>query len=213
MTQGLLFGSGTSTRSARTGTNAPVSAPTESQKGSVAVTLTGYYARALVSRPPSQRASYRQQIVKLLQKARDPEGCIDALLHICTTEGGEHGLDAAIDVLANAGKLILDYAWDYLQKDVRNWNPETGKAYQPNDDYWHVLLRAVGRADVSQKERFRFITCCAQAESRGIREGVVEGLRDLGTKAARNRIQRFAEEDQDGFIRRIAGETLEDMEN
>lgn len=213
MTQGLLFGSGTGIREGRTGTFFSASAPVESQKGSVAVTLTCHFARAMVSRPVAQRAFFRQQIVSLLGKARDPERCIDELLRVCTTEGGPDGLDAAIDVLEKVGPLVPEYAWNYLQRDIRRWTPSSERAYQPNDDYWYILLRAVGRVAVSEKERFRFITCCAHAESRGIREGVVEGLRDLGTKAAKERIRRFADEDGDEFIRNIAREALEDLEN
>jgi hypothetical protein len=167
----------------------------------------------MVSSPAAYRPFVRTQIIGLLGKARDPERCIDELLHICTAEGGPHGLDAAIDVLAKVGTMILEYAWDYLRRDIRNWTPNSERAYQPNDDYWYVLLRAVGRADVSEKERFRFIACCTHAESRGIREGVVEGLRDLGTTAAKERILRFAKGDQDDFIRKIAREALEDLES
>lgn len=213
MTQAVLFGSGTSMRAGRTGTSLSASAPVESQKGSIAVTLTSHFARAMVSRPVAHRAYFRSQIIGLLGKARDPDRCIDQLLQICTAEGGPDGLDVAIDILAKAGPLVIDYAWDYLQRDIRNWTPTSERAYQPNDDYWYVLLRAVGRTAVSEKERFRFITCCAHAESRGIREGVVEGLHDLGTRAARERIRLFAEEDRDEFIRKIAREALEDLES
>jgi hypothetical protein len=213
MTQGSLFGSGTSIQPSRTGTGFAVSAPVESQKGSIAVTLTCHFARAMLSCPPTRRPVLRSLIIGLLEKARDPERCIDELLLVCASEGGPQGLDAAIDVLAKARSLILEYAWDYLQKDIRNWTPNSERAYQPNDDYWYVLLRTVGRAEDSEKERYRFITCCARADSRGIREGVVEGLRDLGTSAARERIQRFANEDPDEFIRKIAREALADLES
>lgn len=213
MTQGLLFGSGTSVWGEGIGTAFPITAPVESQKGSIAVTLTCHFARAMVSQPVSHRAFFRTQLIGLLSKARNPGRCIDALLRVCTTEGGPDGLDAAIDVLAKAGSLILDYAWEYLQWDIRNWVPSSERAYQPNDDCWYILLRAVGRVAVSEKERFRFISCCAHAESRGIREGVVEGLRDLGSRAAQDRIRQFADEDHDLFIRKIAREALDDLES
>ena len=121
--------------------------------------------------------------------------------------------DLAIDVLSKTGGLILEYAWDCFQQDVRNWRPSSERAYQPNDDYWYVLLRAVGRTNAPDKERFRFISSCANAGSRGIREGVVEGLRDLGTPGARQRLHRFAQEDEDAFIQQIAREALADLES
>ncbi len=167
----------------------------------------------MVSSPVAQRASHRKRIIDLLSKAREPKRAIDELLQVCTTEGGPDGLDAAIDVLASTRSLILTYAWERLQRDVSMWGPASERAYHPNDDYWYVLLRAVGRADVPQKERFRFICCFTSAESRGIREGVIEGLRDLGNQTAKERIRRFTVEDKDSFIQRIAREALDDLEN
>jgi hypothetical protein len=211
MTQALLFDSGTSLRGSTASTAFAASAPVESQKGSITATLTCHLARLMVSSPAKQRAAFRAGIVALFAKARDPWRCIDEMLQVCTSEGGPDGLDAAIDVLAKTGQLILEYAWDYLHRDLRHWDPTTDRAYRPNDDYWYVLLRAVARAAVSQKERFRFIGCCAHAESRGIREGVVEALRDLGSPAAKERLRRFAAEDGDSYIQQIAREALDDL--
>lgn len=217
MTPELHFGSGTSMRPVCAGASSLASVPLQSSpKGSIAETLTCHLTRAMLACRPAHRALFRNQILGLLEKADDPDGaerCIDKLLHICAAEGGSSGLDAAIDVLAKTGPLVLEYSWDYLKWDVRSWTPSTERAYRPNDDYWYILLRAVGRAAVSENERFRFLTCCAHAEPRGIREAVVEGLRDLGTKAARERISRFATEDPDEFIRTIAREPFEEEES
>ena len=51
----------------------------------------------------------------------------------------QEGVRQVLDVLAKTGSLILDYAWEYLQCGVRNWNPSSERAYQPNDDSWYVL--------------------------------------------------------------------------
>jgi hypothetical protein len=213
MTNGALYAADTSTQVGHTGTSVSVAHTAESQRGSFFVTLTSHFTRMMFSNPPGRMAEFRAQILAFLKTARDPDRCIDELLRICTLEGGPHGLDAAIDVLSETGNQILSYAWDYLQRDVRNWTPKSPRAYQPNDDYWYVLLRAVGRAQGSEKERFRFITVCADASSVGIREGVVEGLRDLGTAAAKDRIKRFAEEDPSDFIKMLSQEALAEWGN
>lgn len=213
MTQSPFSDSATTMQGIRAGTSFPGSGRVESQEGSIAATFTCHYARAMVSVPVAQRAQLRQRIVTILRRARDADRCIDELLRVCASEGGPDGLDAAIDVLAKVGPLVFDYAWAYLKQDVRNWEPSSDRAYQPNDDYWYILLRAVGRANVPEKERYRFIASCANAASRGIREGVVEGLRDLGTNAAKERIRRFAREDEDAFIRKLANEALDDLES
>lgn len=209
----ILCDSRTSMRPRQAGTLAPISTGANRQRDAIILTLTSYFARKLVSCPTTERARYRNQLVGLLKRAQQPWICIDQLLHICTREGGPDGLDAAIDVLARMGTLIVEYAWLFLGTDVRDWTPDSERAYQPNDDYWYVLLRAVGRADVAREERFRFIACCASAESRGIREGVVEGLRDLGGPVARERLVRMAREDTDTFIRSLAREALEEWES
>ena len=182
-------------------------------RGSITVVLLRRLMRQLFACPGAQKAAYRSLIVQYLSGVRDPEDCIDELLHLCTTEGGADGLDNAIDILARMKELILGYAWDYLQRDLLVWKPDSERAYKPSDDYWYVLLRAVARTQADPKERYRFITCCASAQSRSMREGVVEGLRDLATPAAKERIRMFAEGDADPYIRCIAQEALEDSES
>lgn len=71
----------------------------------------------------------------------------------------------------------------------------------------------MGRTAADVKDRYRFINCCRHAESRGIREGVVEGLRDLGSPAARAMIEQIAGNDADRYIREIAAEALADLES
>jgi hypothetical protein len=182
-------------------------------RGSVNVVLLRRLMRMLFSCPGSHKATLRSLIVQYLAKVRDSEDCIDEILHLCTTEGGPDGLDNAIDILAKTRGLILAYAWEYLQRDVRAWRPDSERAYNPSDDYWYVILRAVARTQADPKERFRFVTCCADAESRGMREGVVEALRDLGTPAAKERIRKFAAEDADAYIRQVSQEALKDLES
>jgi len=211
MTQGLLFTSGTgTTRTEYEGPRIKTRSP-ESMRGSVNVVLLRRLLRALFACHSSNKAPLREAIVVYLSSVRDAEECIDALLHLCATEGGPDGLDLAIDILAKTKGLILAYAWAYLLRDSRNWKAESERAYKPSDDYWYVLLRAVARTQADHKERYRFIACCANAESRGMREAVVEALRDLGTTAAKDRIRKFAEEDSDPYVRQVAKEALEDL--
>lgn len=215
MTQNLLFGSGTGIRFSHRGTAMSPSAPTDGQKGGVAVTLVCHLARTLIRSPRKDRHLWRQVIRIVLQKARVTERptCIDRLLRVFISEGGPDGLDDAIDILATTGAIVLDYAWEYLQRDIELWNSHSERAYRPNDDYWYVLLRAVARSNRPERDRLRLILCCASAQSRGVREGVVEALRDLDTPAAHDRLRKFAAHDEDGFIRDIAREALEDRES
>jgi hypothetical protein len=153
-------------------------------------------------------------VVRLIRQTSEPERCIDAFIQVCATAGGPTGLDTAIDVLSEIGDRTIRFALDYLLRDLANWEPRAGKSYQPADDYWYVLLRAVARSkDAPESLRFRFISSCSHAASRGIREGVVESLRDLGTTAAKERLRLFADHDQDTFIQQIAREALDELES
>lgn len=213
MTQGLLFTSGTGTT--RTEFDGPTikTRPPDSMRGSINVVLLRRLIRLLLDCHGSKKAPVRELIVAYLSRVRDAEECIDELLHLCATQGGPDGLDTAIDILAKTQGLLLEYAWAYLQRDLQNWRADSGRAYKPSDDYWYILLRAVGRTQAAPKERYRFITCCGNATSRAMREAVVLALRDLGTPAAKDRIRKFAAEDADQYVRQVAQEAVEDLES
>ena len=213
-TGSLSFGSGTSTLFGPIRGTSVDPAHSESRKGSVTATLICHFARTMLSQPVKDRSNWRAHIVTALQKARATERghCIDQMLHVFVSEGGPDGLDAAIDILAKMGSLVLNYAWEYLLADINRWGPTSERAYDPNDDTWYVLRRAVARAEVPLQDRFRLIGCCTGAQTRGMREAVVEALHDLG-KPATERLRKFAKEDPDAFIREIAREALEDLES
>ena len=214
MNQALYFGRGTGTRLNSRGTALSASERSDSPKESVTATLICHFARAMLSKPLEGRSTWRWLILSALKKARATERfqCIDKMLHVFVPEGGPFGLDIAIDILAQTETLILDYAKEYLLGDITRWGFSSERSFQPNDDYWYVLLRAVARANVPEKDRLRLISRCANAPSRGVREGVVEALRDLGAISA-DKLRKFASEDKDAFIRKLAHEALEDLES
>ena len=185
-----------------------------SSQNSIGVVLFRRTVRSLLACPGAAKASWKQRIVESLTDARNPapDRLIDDLLILCSTEGGPDGLDMAIDILAKTKQLVLDYAWDYLGRDRASWMPDSEDACQRSDDYWYVLLRAVGRADVDKKDRLRLITLCAGDESRGIREAVVEALLDLGTAEAKKALRKL-KTDSDPFLSNLAKHALTDLES
>jgi hypothetical protein len=185
-----------------------------SSQNSVSVVLFRRTVRTVFACHANLKAPWKKSIIESLTDARNsaPERLIDELLFLCSTEGGPDGLDMAIDILAKTKQLVLDYAWDYLGRDPAKWMPDSIGAKQRNDDYWYILLRAVGRTDADKKDRLRLITLFAGDESRGIRESVVEALGDLRTPEAKKALRRL-KGDADPFIRKIAGEALTDLES
>lgn len=211
MTPPTLTASGPSTRF---GHKVPESIlfSSESPKTSALATLTGLYARRLFTVGLLERSGLRQKIVSLIERARSRERCIDELLQVCTSEGGPDGLGVAIDVLAETGGIVLNYARDYLFRDIKEWHPVAERAYEPNDDYWYILLRAVARTNAPEDEKLRFISLCEGAATVGILEGVVEALGDLGSAAALEGLRNFTESKYDPFIQQLAKERIAEIE-
>lgn len=212
MTQELLTGSATGTITGYRGRGINTNPP-PSSRGSVEAVIARVFARNLLTCPGTEKERWRESLTKYLVRAHKSDACIDELLSFCTTQGGPEGLDMAIDVLSGTGDLVLKYFWEYLQRDVVNWTPQCDRAYKPNDDYWYILLRAVARADAPEMDKLRHIVCCAGAESRGIREGVVEALRDLRTERAKELLRQFLDSDNDSYIRQVAKEAIDDLES
>lgn len=178
------------------------------------LTIFRQLLRRLVQSPGSDRAQLRDEVHRRLMSAPEPRAYISELLNICTAQPGRDGLDTAIDVLSQTENLLLEeYAWDYLVGDMQQSNhPEPDRPYQPNDDYWYVLLRSIARCDAPEDARFRFIAACGSTPSRGLMEGVVEALGDLENAAARSLLQEISSQHDDPFIRDLAREVHDDME-
>ncbi len=184
------------------------------QRASVTRTAISGLVGAILKCPAAQRRAIRNQIVRQLEVTKYPDPAIDELVHNCITRGGPDGLDIAIDVLAETKSLIVDYAWKFICHDVQTWTPASERAYQPNDEYWYVLLRAVARtSEIDEQQKLLFLSCCSNAESRSIREGVIDALRDIGTATAIAKLKQIVVEDQDSFIVQIAAEALAELEN
>ena len=205
----IRFGTGTKTEFIG-GAFSPQAPP--SSRASFGVVFLRSMFRNLLSCAAELKAEWRARITNYLLKVRNPD-CIDELLVLCATRGGPNGLDMAIDILSKTDDLIVEYSWEYLRRDISSWTPDSERAYEPNDDLWYILLRSVARCKVEANARFEFIRCCAGAGSRGIREGVVEGLGDLATPDARELLENFAQQDPDSYIRKIADEALTDLES
>jgi hypothetical protein len=179
---------------------------------SAGAALFRHMVRSLLSAPALKRASLRQSVIRRLLGAREPYSCIDELLDTCSSPPTVDRLDIAIDVLSGTGDLAIRYAWDYLIRDVQQWNPYSSRAYEPNDDHWYILLRAVSRCAVPEDARLRMICACKNAARRGIVEAVVEALGDLASEGSREILRTFVNSHTDPFIRNLAAEVLADVE-
>jgi hypothetical protein len=179
---------------------------------SARLALFRHTVRSLISSSANGRKSLREAVVRRLLSAREPYAGIGELLDLCSSSANPDRLDVAIDVLAATGDLVFRYAWEYVIRDVQQWGPRSSRAYQPNDDHWYVLLRAVARCTAPEDARLRLICLCRHAAYRGIAEAVVEALGDLPSDRSCQVLHEFADRHDDPFIRRLASDVLADVE-
>ncbi len=158
-----------------------------------------------------QRSDYRKVIVEYLKFSTISDELISTLINSSIRRTRPDRLDVPIDILQQLGNRVYDYAYQFLIDDIKSWSHlNNGRAYEPNDDYWFILLRSVARSDADVHKRFRYANMCAGATSRGVLEGVVEALGDIGSADAYRLLEvQFINHD-DPFIAELAREVCQD---
>jgi len=156
-----------------------------------------------------ERAALRDVLVKYLRFSPQATDLTHDLIERCIEIPLPSRLDIAIDVLSQLQRSIYNYAHQFLINDLGNWSHLYSKrAYEPNDDYWYILLRSVAQADIENGLKLRFISMCSDATSRGVLEGVVEALADVGTSEAKDRLE-LLREHKDPFLSSLATDALD----
>ncbi len=165
-----------------------------------------YYAAASGDR----RRELRDELILYLRFSPQSECLINELIELAVDHHSPDRLDLAIDILSQLGDRLFEYAHSFLIRDVDRWNHVYwGRAYEPDDDYWYVLLRSVGQAEIAEATKLMFITSCLIESNRGIAEAVVEALGDIDSEAARHALCGLTNE-QDSFIAELAQHALDE---
>jgi len=148
--------------------------------------------RRHISAKGIERSKLRDVLKSYLCFSPKADQLINDLISACVEMKVPGRLDAAIDILSLLGTQILRYARNFLINDIRNWNHlYPSRAYEPNDDYWYILLRAVARSKTPAGERVKFVCMCKTAQNRHILEAVLEALSDIDTEVAYAEIKTF----------------------
>jgi hypothetical protein len=167
----------------------------------------------MLEEPSSVRALDLVELARVIQSAPVPSFYIQEALRQCTTRGRGFGLDIGVDLLSLVGPLILPFASDFLRRDRTRWSQTPTIAQHEKDDYWYVLLGALARSGLAEDDFYGLIEACGQAGQRSLRDAAVLALYELASPRARARVEAFAQQDSDSFIRDSARELLEDLEN
>ncbi len=158
------------------------------------------------------RCDLRGVVVSYLNFSPHSSLLMNELINTCIARRSPDRLDTAVDVLSQLGQRFLDYATNFLLRDIERWHHVySTRAYEPNDDYWYILLRSVAQSEVDPSARLRFVRQCRGATSRGVIEGVVEALGDIESEGAKKMLATFCEH-EDPFIASLAAEVLADQE-
>ena len=166
--------------------------------------------RLLAAKGP-ERKKLRTAVLSYLQFSPRSDELINELITDCVDSTTEGRLDVAIDVLSQLGPRILRYAQEFLFNDIKTWDRRyPNRAYEPNDEYWYILLRSVGQSHAVPFDKVQFVRMCRTAESRQIVEAVLEALGDIGTTDAVVEIKKLIAH-EDAFISRLAKEISESL--
>jgi len=155
-----------------------------------------------------ERSELRNVLVEYLQYSPQSTALTHELIEHCIEIPLPSRLDVAIDILSQLQRSIYGYARQFLINDIKNWThlyPD--RAHKPNDDYWYILLRSVAQADIDDKLKLQFISMCSGATSRGVLEGVIEALADVGTPEAKRRLEVLCDH-TDPFLSDLAADAL-----
>ncbi len=159
-----------------------------------------------------ERKSLRKVLVEYIQFSPNSTELISTLILSCVSMKGPERLDIAIDILSQVEHVIADYALQYLQQDIKQWNKlYPSQKFKPNTDYWYVLLRSVGKSKGDQKLALQIISACQDERSYGVAEAVCEALGDLCTPDARLLLTSMASH-PDCHIQDIAKDVLSGLD-
>jgi hypothetical protein len=189
---------------------ASISTPTPQQSSGEISRFASILKRHLKSNGPI-RNEQREVLVSYIKFSPNWYLLINELILNCVASDTADRLDTAIDILFQLDGQVQVYTRDYLEKDINQWNKlYPSRKFMPNDDYWYVLLRSLGRC-VNKNESLQILSVCQDENSRGVAEGLVEALGDLGTEEAANLLRNISQTSEDSFIKELAAEILEEV--
>ncbi len=138
-----------------------------------------------------------------------PESILSSALDAILRSRSDSRLDDAIDMLTEVAPITEQYALHELADlDAQRFEQKYW------DDYYYVLFRALGRT-----QRLPGVLTSFEPSKghMGLREAVVVALGDLAEESidptARAAIERFAKEDKSRFIRQLAEQVLQELDD
>jgi hypothetical protein len=189
----------------------------ETEGDSVNLVLFRRLVHQLIRAPRRDRAGMLAKVVSNIQASRYPLDCVNHLLFECAANGGPDGLDIAIDVLSQVGRVALATADRFFKADAARLNNEADPRHSVNDDAWYALLRGLCRSNVPPAQKLIAVVQIAFPKTPDVKEAAAHALGDLAfhnpsfKHVVRGLLERLAK-DASSSVRATAAEVLNDME-
>ncbi|WP_165253524.1 HEAT repeat domain-containing protein [Paludisphaera soli] len=167
----------------------------------------------MIRSPIRDRATHLDRVSKELADSDAPLEAIETLIQECVQRGGTDGLDIAVDILCSFGDLAIKYAVRILPGDISRWDAAREfPRFDRKDEVWYILLRAVGRSNLSVNRKFPMLSDCVAKGNESIRLASIQAIGDMGGPTAVRLLKHVIENEVDADIREAASEVLDDLE-
>ena len=105
---------------------------------------------------------------------------------------------------------LLAFARNCLCSNIEVFS---GNAFQPDGEFWYILIRSIALSGISNELKLNFIRLCQSnnPKEREILEGVIEALVDIGCEDSASILKGLLGH-QDPFIAELAEEAISDWE-
>jgi hypothetical protein len=143
----------------------------------------------------TQRDAARGTIVRRILTADDPDEYVGTVLQTLLSSRRPGRLDDAIDILSATGPVVATFICEMLSQP---------QVTEVDEDYWYVLIRALGRSQIPAARMF--IDLLWQKSP----EAAVEALGDLGNAESIARLRTIAGSDGSDRIRQLAADIIEE---
>jgi hypothetical protein len=143
----------------------------------------------------SERDASRSAIVRRILTADYPDDYVETVLQTLVFSSRPGRLDDAVDILSETPRVLPQFISEALSQ------PQAAGA---DEDYWYVLIRALGKSSLPSSRIFIELLWSKSPEAG------IEALGDLGDAQSVRRLRAVASSDASDFIRQMAAEILEE---
>lgn len=152
--------------------------------------------RSMLRASATDKAKLRSLVIERIRQSDSPSALIRLLLRVAISSRRAGRLDDAIDVLSQVDQSLTRFAADDF---LRENHPGA------EDDYWYVVLRALGKSRLSKAHEL------VEIFWRFCPEAAAEALGEINSESSMEKLKLLvADEGVNGDVRALAREIIEE---